>query len=103
MRVRNVGVCGTDLKIRAGRMGLNVLPLIRGHEVAGEVPVVGSEVQGVTPGDRVTVTFYVTCGHCPFCHEGRDTLVTKRAQVHPGKRVALVRVGGVELHALPWF
>src|SRR5512132_35530 len=32
VRVRNVGVCGTDLKIRAGRMGLNVLPLIMGHE-----------------------------------------------------------------------
>ena len=57
VRVRNVGVCGTDLKIRAGRMGLNVLPLIMGHEVAGEVAEVGSEVQGVTPGDWVTVNF----------------------------------------------
>lgn len=31
VRVRYVGVCGTDLKIRAGRMGLNVLPLVMGH------------------------------------------------------------------------
>lgn len=62
VRVRNVGICGTDLKIRAGRMGLNVLPLIMGHEVAGEVAEVGSQVQGVQPGDRVTVNFYVTCG-----------------------------------------
>ncbi len=30
VRVRNVGVCGTDLKIRAGRMGLAALPLIKG-------------------------------------------------------------------------
>ena len=36
VRVRNVGICGTDLKIRAGRMGLGVVPLIMGHEVAGE-------------------------------------------------------------------
>lgn len=43
VRVRNVGVCGTDLKIRAGRMGLNVLPLIIGHEVAGEVAEMRSE------------------------------------------------------------
>jgi 2-desacetyl-2-hydroxyethyl bacteriochlorophyllide A dehydrogenase len=151
VRVRNVGVCGTDLKIRAGRMGLNVLPLIMGHEVAGEVAEVGSDVRGVAPGDRVTVNFYVTCGHCQFCREGRDTLcaevrqhgfsldggfaeyvktpgvnlcqvpdhvpleraciladavatsfhaVTKRAQVRPGKTVALVGVGGVGLHAL---
>jgi 2-desacetyl-2-hydroxyethyl bacteriochlorophyllide A dehydrogenase len=151
VRVRNVGVCGTDLKIRAGRMGLNVLPLIMGHEVAGEVAEVGSAVRGVAPGDRVTVNFYVTCGQCQFCREGRDTLcqhvrqhgfsldggfaeyvktpgvnlckvpdhvpleraciladavatsyhaVTKRAQVRPGKTVALVGVGGVGLHAL---
>ena len=74
VRVRNVGVCGTDLKIRAGRMGLNVLPLIMGHEVAGELAEVGSEVQGFAPGDRVTVNFYITCGRCQFCREGRDTL-----------------------------
>jgi propanol-preferring alcohol dehydrogenase len=151
VRVHNVGVCGTDVKIRAGRMGLNVLPLIMGHEVAGEVAEVGSEVQGFVPGDRVTVNFYVTCGHCQFCREGRDTLcqgvrqhgfsldggfaeymktpgvnlckvpehvpleraciladavatsyhaVTKRAQVHLGKTVAIVGVGGVGLHTL---
>jgi propanol-preferring alcohol dehydrogenase len=74
VRVRYVGICGTDLKIRAGRMGLDVLPLIMGHEVAGEVAEVGSGVQGVEPGDRVTVHFYVTCGRCQFCRVGRDTL-----------------------------
>jgi 2-desacetyl-2-hydroxyethyl bacteriochlorophyllide A dehydrogenase len=74
VRVRNVGICGTDLKIRAGRMGLNVLPLIMGHEVAGEVAEVGSQVYGVQPGDRVAVNFYVTCGSCQFCRVGRDTL-----------------------------
>lgn len=74
VRVRNVGVCGTDLKIRAGRMGLDALPLIMGHEVAGEVAEVGSEVDYFSPGDRVTVGFYVTCGRCKFCREGRNTL-----------------------------
>ena len=74
VRVRNVGVCGTDLKIRAGRMGLDALPLIMGHEVAGEVAEVGSEVEGFSPGDRVAVGFYITCGRCQFCREGRDTL-----------------------------
>ena len=59
VRVRNVGVCGTDVKIRANRMGLGVIPLIMGHEIAGEVAEVGSEVRGFTPGDRVIVNFYV--------------------------------------------
>ncbi len=74
VRVRNVGVCGTDLKIRAGRMSLEVVPLIMGHEVAGEVAEVGSEVRGFSPGDRVTIAFYVTCGRGRYCREGRDTL-----------------------------
>ena len=74
VRVRNVGVCGTDLKIRAGRLGLDTLPLILGHEVAGEIAEVGSQVRGFVPGDRVTVGFYITCGVCEYCREGRDTL-----------------------------
>lgn len=74
VRVRNVGVCGTDLKIRAGRMGLDALPLIMGHEVAGEVAEVGSQVSDFAPGDRVAVAFYITCGRCQFCREGRETL-----------------------------
>lgn len=74
VRVRNVGVCGTDVKIRAGKMGLDVLPLVMGHEIAGEVAEVGDEVRGFAPGDRVMVNFYVTCGRCRFCRAGRDTL-----------------------------
>ncbi len=74
VRVRNVGVCGTDVKIRADRMGLGVIPLIMGHEIAGEVAEVGSQVRGYAPGDRVVVNFYITCGRCQFCRVGRDTL-----------------------------
>jgi len=80
VRVRNVGVCGTDVKIRANRMGLGVIPLIMGHEIAGEVAEVGSEVRGCSPGDRVIVNFYVTCGRCQFCRTGRDTLCAEVRQ-----------------------
>jgi propanol-preferring alcohol dehydrogenase len=80
VRVRNVGICGTDVKIRANRMGLGVIPLIMGHEIAGEVAEVGSEVRGFAPGDRVVVNFYVTCGRCQFCRVGRDTLCAEVRQ-----------------------
>ena len=80
VHVRNVGVCGTDVKIRANRMGLGVIPLIMGHEIAGEVAEVGSEVRGFAPGDRVIVNFYVTCGRCQYCRVGRDTLCAEVRQ-----------------------
>src|SRR5229473_342414 len=80
VRVRNVGVCGTDVKIRANRMGLGVIPLIMGHEIAGEVAEVGGEVRGFAAGDRVVVNFYLTCGRCPFCRAGRDTLCPETRQ-----------------------
>ena len=80
VRVRNVGVCGTDLKIRADRMGLGVIPLIMGHEIAGEVADVGSQVAGFAPGDRVAVNFYLTCDACEYCRQGRDTLCPQLRQ-----------------------
>ncbi|MFB0508471.1 MAG: alcohol dehydrogenase catalytic domain-containing protein, partial [Thermodesulfobacteriota bacterium] len=49
-------------------------PRILGHEVAGEVVEVGSEVRNVRPGDRVVCHFYLTCKVCRFCRSGRETL-----------------------------
>jgi alcohol dehydrogenase, propanol-preferring len=104
VRVRNVGVCGTDLKIRAGRMGLDVLPLIMGHEFAGEVVEVGPEVPGFAPGNPVLVNFYVTCGHCRFCREGRDTLcpqVRQHGFSIDGGFADYVKTPGVNLCKVP--
>lgn len=104
VRVRNVGVCGTDLKIRAGRMSLEVVPLIMGHEVAGEVAEVGSEVRGFSPGDRVTIAFYVTCGRCRYCREGRDTLcadVRQHGFSIAGGMADYIKTPGVNLCNVP--
>ena len=104
VRVRNVGVCGTDVKIRADRMGLGVIPLIMGHEIAGEVAEVGSLVRGFAPGDRVVVNFYVTCGRCPFCRAGRDTLCSEARQHGfsiDGGFAEYVKTPGVNLCKVP--
>jgi propanol-preferring alcohol dehydrogenase len=104
VRVRNVGVCGTDVKIRGGRMGLGVIPLIMGHEIAGEVAEVGSEVRGFAPGDRVVVNFYVTCGRCQFCRVGRDTLCSEVRQHGfsiDGGFAEYVKTPGVNLCKVP--
>ena len=104
VRVRNVGVCGTDVKIRADRMGLGVIPLIMGHEIAGEVAEVGGEVRGVAVGDRVVVNFYITCGRCQFCRVGRDTLCAEVRQLGfstDGGFAEYVKAPGVNLCKVP--
>lgn len=104
VRVRNVGVCGTDLKIRADRMGLGVIPLIMGHEIAGEVAEVGALVSGFAPGDRVAVNFYLTCGTCEYCRQGRDTLcpqVRQHGFSVDGGFAEYVKTPGVNLCHVP--
>ena len=79
IRVRACGLCGTDLKILSGKIPGVPLPHIPGHEIAGEVFEIGPRVQGIKPGDRVAVHFYLTCGRCRYCLTQRDSLCANLA------------------------
>ena len=67
------GVCGTDLHIFEGDFPSS-LPLIPGHEFAGEVVEVGKEVKSVKVGDFVAVHPNKPCFLCDFCREGDEHL-----------------------------
>lgn len=70
IRVRNCSTCGTDVKIfRNGHQNLSP-PRVIGHEIAGEVVEVGSQVGGWAEGDRVQVIAAVPCGDCYECRKG---------------------------------
>lgn len=72
-----VKACGTGLtltNLKAGRILGVTLPRIIGHEIGGVVEEVGSLVTTCKPGDRVCVGFYITCGYCKWCIDGRETL-----------------------------
>lgn len=74
VRIRAVGVCGSDLHwYQDGRVGefLAVFPQVLGHEPAGEVIAVGKGVHDFAAGDRVVIEPSITCGHCEYCLKGR--------------------------------
>lgn len=77
IKVMAVGICGSDLHYYShGRIGKYVVdkPFILGHECAGDIAAVGSNVQRFQVGDRVAVEPGVTCGRCDACKEGRYNL-----------------------------
>jgi D-arabinose 1-dehydrogenase-like Zn-dependent alcohol dehydrogenase len=81
-----IGPCDAMVRVRATGVGLTIIimkstpglvtsyPRILGHEIAGEVVEIGSEVTHVEVGDRVVCHFYLTCKACKFCRNGRETL-----------------------------
>ena len=71
------GICGSDLHyFQHGRVGAFVVrePLVPGHEAAGTVVRVGTEVSRVKVGDRVAINPSHPCGHCDYCRAGRLNL-----------------------------
>jgi threonine dehydrogenase-like Zn-dependent dehydrogenase len=71
VRLRAAGICGSDVHGLAGEHPLMTLPRVLGHELAGQVEAVGSEVARVSPGDHVVVDPMLRCGHCRPCRLGR--------------------------------
>lgn len=75
VRVRAVGVCGSDIHyFRSGRIGSQIVeyPFVIGHEASGIVEGRGGKVARVKPGDRVALDPSVSCGHCDQCMAGRE-------------------------------
>ena len=75
IRVRACGVNRLDLRVREGKVGVKVqMPHIPGSEVAGEIAGLGSQVAGLSEGQRVVVAPYLFCGNCEYCLSGNETM-----------------------------
>lgn len=75
VRIRTVGVCGSDIHYYSdGRIGSQVVkfPFIVGHEASGVIEKVGSRVHNVRVGQSVAIDPSVSCGHCDQCLAGRE-------------------------------
>ncbi len=83
IRTAACGLCHSDLHFMDGSYP-HPLPAIPGHEAAGIVEAIGSEVRTVAVGDAVVSCLSAFCGHCEFCVSGRMSLClgadTRRAE-----------------------
>jgi 2-desacetyl-2-hydroxyethyl bacteriochlorophyllide A dehydrogenase len=70
LRVKRVGVCGTDLHIYTGNQPYLDYPRVMGHELSGVVEEADAE-SGLVPGDHAYVMPYLSCGHCVACRQGK--------------------------------
>lgn len=90
VRVRACAVDHLDVAMRDGRRADVEVPLILGHEVAGNVVAFGDGVASgpgmVAIGDRVAMTLYITCGRCRHCQSGRETICEHFGGYIGGKR-----------------
>lgn len=106
IRVEATGVCRSDWHAWQGHDGDVRLPHVPGHELAGAIHEVGSEVTGWTPGQRVTVPFVCACGSCAACEAGEPTVCERQTQpgfTHHGSFAEFVAVDHADLNlvALP--
>ena len=69
IKIMAVGICGTDIP-RVNKYGAYYSPIISGHEFAGEIVELGSDVRKSAIGDRVTVAPLIPCYECEYCDQG---------------------------------
>ncbi len=83
VRVRAAGLCHSDLSVINGSRP-RVMPMVLGHEAAGEVVEVGPGNSKLEVGDHVVFSFVPVCGECPACSEGRPAMCAPGAVANAG-------------------
>ena len=75
--IKYAGICHSDIHQAREEWFTSIFPMVPGHEIAGIVSAIGSNVTGFSVGDRVGVGCYVdTCGTCPACLKGEQSYCT---------------------------
>lgn len=71
VRMRRIGVCGTDLHAFKGEQPFFTYPRVLGHEMGVEIVRVGENAEGLRAGDLCAVEPYLNCGDCVACRRGK--------------------------------
>jgi len=70
IKVERIGICGSDIHAYYGKHPYIKCPIVQGHEFSGLIAEVGERVEGLAPGDNVTVMPQLVCGQCYPCKHG---------------------------------
>jgi 2-desacetyl-2-hydroxyethyl bacteriochlorophyllide A dehydrogenase len=104
LRVRRIGICGSDVHVYHGRHPYTSYPVVQGHEFCGLVEAVGEGVSGLPLGAKATALPQVVCGACPPCLRG-DEHICDRLKVEgfqaPGVAQELFAVPAGRVVVLP--
>ena len=74
VKIKRIGICGSDIHVYHGEHPYTSYPVTQGHEVSGRIVEVGSHVQTLKAGQRVTIEPQVFCGKCYPCRHGKYNL-----------------------------
>ncbi|MCU6792321.1 zinc-binding alcohol dehydrogenase family protein [Paenibacillus sp. WQ 127069] len=77
VRIKRIGICGTDLHAYKGNQPFFSYPRILGHELSGIVEQIEGEAKGISVGDQVAFIPYLECGECIACRNGKTNCCTK--------------------------
>jgi len=78
VRVKAVGICGSDVHGMTGKTGRRIPPIVMGHEASGIIEAVGPGVSSFSVGERVTFDSTIYCNTCEYCRSGRVNLCSRR-------------------------
>jgi len=70
LRVKQIGICGSDVHVNHGKHPFTSYPVIQGHEFSGQVEAIGEGVTEVKVGNKVTARPQIVCGKCGPCCRG---------------------------------
>jgi L-iditol 2-dehydrogenase len=91
VKVKLTGFCATDVKIIRGfKKPYRPLPMVFGHEFAGEV--LKSTIEEYEPGDRISVAPFCGCGYCKYCLGGEEQLCKNKVHFSSGTTASLITI-----------
>jgi 2-desacetyl-2-hydroxyethyl bacteriochlorophyllide A dehydrogenase len=76
VRIRRIGICGTDLHAYKGNQPFFTYPKVLGHELAGTVEQADDPTGAIKAGDQVSIIPYMHCGKCIACRNGKTNCCT---------------------------